>query len=305
MLEELVHGASLSSVQAWLDEHATIVSPDIKAQLACGIEHASRRGFTEALSAILACPQAHGLSLDAAMGEACGQGHRDCVEVLIPHSSHDTRLHGLAIAASAGQVECLRALLPTTNPKAADSYALTLAALAGRLASVELLLPVSVPRAAHSGALEAAAAEGHLACVNHLLPHSDLTDQECFALDRAAEEGQFECLQALLPHAHPRQHRSMAVMLAATRGHHACADLLLSLSNLEDAAENIIRGDRGALGLAPRRRIPCSAPLVAPPAGSVRDLRSGKPSRGLRQLHQEGVDGEEGSPPPSRPAARL
>ena len=63
-------------------------------------------------------------------------------------------------------------LLPVSDAKANESYALRLAALNGREECVRLLLPVSDPKALDSKALMWAANNGHVECVRLLLPVS-------------------------------------------------------------------------------------------------------------------------------------
>jgi ankyrin repeat protein len=72
-----------------------------------------------------------------------------------------------------GHIECVKLLIPVSNPKDRYSSALQLAARHGHTQCVELLIPVSNPKAHNSYALQEAAVHGHTQCVELLYPVSD------------------------------------------------------------------------------------------------------------------------------------
>jgi len=79
----------------------------------------------------------------------------------------------LRLAAEHGHTECVRLLIPVSNPKDQYSSALQLAARHGHTQCMELLIPVSNPKEHNSYALQEASSNGHLACVELLYPVSE------------------------------------------------------------------------------------------------------------------------------------
>lgn len=136
---------------------------------------------------------------------ACGANPRSGVSAALwcgvnPGSGVSAALWCAAIA---GSVECVRALLPVSDPKANESYALVLAAQNGHAECVKLLLPVSDAKSKNSCALRLAALEGSSECVRLLLASSDPTENDSEALRWAAELGRVECIRLLLPACKP------------------------------------------------------------------------------------------------------
>ena len=84
-------------------------------------------------------------------------------------------IHQLLAAASMGDDNMVKRLLVDSLPHEPHlkSIALRLAADKGHLECVKLLIPHSDPKADDSAALRWAAEEGHLECVKLLIPHSD------------------------------------------------------------------------------------------------------------------------------------
>lgn len=76
-------------------------------------------------------------------------------------------------ASQLGDVDTVKKLIPLSDPKAEDSYALRAAAHNGHKDIVELLIPVSNPKAKNSYALQWAAEKGHKEIVELLIPVSD------------------------------------------------------------------------------------------------------------------------------------
>ena len=120
----------------------------------------------------------------------------------LPHEPHLKSI-ALRLAADKGHLECVKLLIPHSDPKADDSAALRWAAEEGHLECVKLLIPHSDPKADDSAALRWSANNGHLECVKLLIPHSDPKADDSGALRLAAEEGNLECVRELMPHSDP------------------------------------------------------------------------------------------------------
>lgn len=77
-------------------------------------------------------------------------------------------------AAGMGHTECVKMLIPVSDPKYNDSAALRDAAIMGHTECVKLLIPISNPKDCNSEALVSAAQEGHEQCANLLYDLSDV-----------------------------------------------------------------------------------------------------------------------------------
>lgn len=132
----------------------------------------------------------------------------------------------LRLAARIGASECVKLLVPISDPKSCDSEALRWAARSGHAACVKLLTGVSNPKAQSSQALCQAAEEGHYECVTLLIPESEIEDVSD-ALAFAAGNGHQECVKLLIPASASTAKRSASLILAAIYGHAECARLLI------------------------------------------------------------------------------
>lgn len=79
----------------------------------------------------------------------------------------------LAQASKNGDFEKVKCLIPFSDPKANESYALCWAARNGHIECVKLLIPFSDPKACNSEALLEAALFGYIDVVKFLIPVSD------------------------------------------------------------------------------------------------------------------------------------
>jgi ankyrin repeat protein len=142
-------------------------------------------------------------------------------------------------AALHGHFDCLKILLPASDPQAEKSFALRWAAFHGHVESVRLLLPLSDPKALDSQALSWAASAGHLECVNILLPLSKPKAKKSQALLWAARHGHFECAASLLPHSdlHANGPNGLAATFAAREaGHFDLAAMIDAFAEARDLA---------------------------------------------------------------------
>lgn len=110
---------------------------------------------------------------------------------------HNSQL--LFTASINGNVNDVKRLIPVSDPKADDSWALATAAEYGHEEIVELLIPVSDPKAQGSEALQLAAKNGHISIVAKLIPVSAPKDQDSRALRSAAYYGHTDIVKLLLP----------------------------------------------------------------------------------------------------------
>jgi ankyrin repeat protein len=109
--------------------------------------------------------------------------------------ARDDESRALSEAAERGHLECVRLLIPVSDPLADGSRALSEAAENGHVECVRLLIPVSDPLARDSVALRWAAVKGHADCVALLLPASDPLAVGDYGLDAAGlarSRGQME-----------------------------------------------------------------------------------------------------------------
>ena len=110
----------------------------------------------------------------------------------------------LRTAAKEGHIECVKLLLPVTDPKLNSSLALRFAVAEGHLDIVKLLLPVSNIKKGENSALCWAAMNGHLECVKILIDALDTSStepllKESSSLWLATENGHFDIVKLLLP----------------------------------------------------------------------------------------------------------
>lgn len=98
-----------------------------------------------------------------------------------------------------------------------------MAAEHGHTECVRLLIPVSEPHANKGYALCHAAAGGHTECVRLLIPVSDSSDRNQ-ALISAASLGRPECVKLLIPVCDPKTNNSAALQKAVTHLHQSCID---------------------------------------------------------------------------------
>lgn len=153
--------------------------------------------------------------------------HRDmtAVRAVFDKEAQDTATYtyGLEVAATHGDLDLVKQLLPHSNPQANHSEALTMAAGQGHLDVVQALIPhAAIPDATR--ALRLAAHTGHTAVLEALLPHSDPKAHESQALGWAAEKGHMETVKALLPHSDVPA--SGAYHLAWRNGHFEVANAI-------------------------------------------------------------------------------
>lgn len=135
---------------------------------------------------------------------------------------------------TAGVTRCIRE--KSCTPAAEDSFALGIAARVGYTDCVRLLLPLSDPLDLNSAALRVASRFGHTDCVELLIPVSDTRLDKSAALRYAAANGHAECVQRLIPVSDPLVHGSNALRLAVQCGHIECVKLLEPVSDPEVVA---------------------------------------------------------------------
>jgi hypothetical protein len=132
-------------------------------------------------------------------------------------------------AAQNGHGECVKLLIPVSDPLARQSYALRWAAYGGCADCVKLLIPVSDPMEHESLALFEAARCGHVDCVRMLIAVSDPLARNSVALRWAAVKGQADCVALLLPASDPLavgDDGLAAAGLAKSQGHTKVARMI-------------------------------------------------------------------------------
>lgn len=106
----------------------------------------------------------------------------------------------LCEAAGNGHAECLKLLIPASDPKANGSRALSLAAVQGHVECVKILIPLSDPKANHSEALRLAATNCHVDAFKLLLCVSDPLIEMKGILSMAIGYGQTSILAIMFGH---------------------------------------------------------------------------------------------------------
>lgn len=133
---------------------------------------ATEGDFDEVVRLVQLCDARWGYN--AALRDAAENGHAQCVEVLIPHSTpKENDSWALREACENGHFECVKLLLPHSDPND-FCVALENAAREGCAKSVDLILPQVSNVVALTSALEIAAINGHYDCVEVLYPHANV-----------------------------------------------------------------------------------------------------------------------------------
>lgn len=190
---------------------------------------AACRGCSQSVSALLPFFDDHHGNNTKALGFAAIHGHAECVKLLIPVSNPKANdSDPLSLAAFRGHADCVALLAPVSDPTARQSYALRQAAAAGHSDCVAILIPISNPAALDSHALELAAENGHAACVALLAPISDSKDHCSHALRAAVQRRRIDCVKILLPLSDPAAEDFEALRFASRAGDVDCVRLLLS-----------------------------------------------------------------------------
>ena len=165
---------------------------------------------------------------DFPLGHVARMGDLLLVVDLIPSASPNQCSRALQYAAENGHADCVKALIPYSDPTAHNHWALFMAAAKGNLECVRLLAPFASAEEI-STPLGWAAGQGHLECVHNL---SALTSDYHVAVRQAAENGRVECLQfllSLIPSPNPSSlSGDWALVDACTHGHTECVKLLLA-----------------------------------------------------------------------------
>lgn len=136
-----------------------------------------------------------------ALSRAAYKGYSECVKLLIPLSDPKRdNSYALCMAAGSGHAECVKILIPVSDPKSDDSNALRWSARNGHIDSFRLLLPVSAPLIEMEGILDEALEPGHANVLSAMLAHEPrllaLMDLPASLADAVAE-GHLD-LQSLL-----------------------------------------------------------------------------------------------------------
>lgn len=193
--------------------------------------------------------------LDLALAKAARNGLSDAARELIAQGARGMTdcgdgMTALMLAASLPNADCVKLLLPVSDPLAQDRVSgrtpLMIAALHGRFSSVEALLPVSNPREkdrAGDTALIFAAGNGRLDVLELLLPVSDAAKRNATHFDAlacaVASTGPdiVQCARLLAPLCDARRSPGnwTPLMTAAHRGNVEIAQILIPHSDVEAA----------------------------------------------------------------------
>lgn len=137
-------------------------------------------------------------------------------------------------AARQGRLEDVRVFMKGC-PREQKGVALRRAAEYGHVECVKLLIPVSNPKDLNSDALRLAAQNGHAECVKLLIPVSDPYNQCSVALVCAALNRHAECVRLLVDVSQPKSDNSRALQWASFNNDPICFDLLYDVSDPQAA----------------------------------------------------------------------
>lgn len=172
-----------------------------------------------------------------ALEKAAEKGHAECVKLLIPVSEPgQDDSQALQLAAQNGQAECVRLLIPVSDMNGCT--ALRSAAMNGHSDCVALLKDVSNLQA-NKEALLWAVGNGHTECVKRLMTVMDVQWWDNAALISAVNNRNVEIVTLLLPQADPNTQRGMPLQIALENIDIACIDLLYPLTNVSDMLDRV------------------------------------------------------------------
>ena len=136
-------------------------------------------------------------------------------------------------AVEQGNKEIVKLLIPVSDPKTDESYALRLAVEYEHIDIVKLLIPVSDPTAQESWALRWAANIGHIECVKLLVPVSDPKAHDGAALRLAVNNGHTEIVKILLPVSDPKIENNICLLQAVKQQHIDIIKLLIPVTDYQ------------------------------------------------------------------------
>lgn len=172
-----------------------------------------------------------------ALEKAAERGHVECVKILIPVSQPaENDSFALWWAAEKGHTECVRLLIPVSDMTRCQ--ALKSAANYGHTACVELLKDVSNLNE-NAEALCLAAGNNHIECVRLLLTVMDAKWGNQAALFSALQKGYAPIVELLLPYSDPNAENGLPMWMALRNADSACIDLLYPYADIEDLRQTI------------------------------------------------------------------
>ena len=217
---------------------------------------AAKNGEIEQLQQLMDHIEPRTKTTDNAIRWALRNGHTACVKILAPMCLHLAGSSAsnfiltftpLMLAAEMGNLECLKFLLPLSNPRDHDSQALWRAADNGHVDCVNILLPLSCPPTYNFALWKTIGSKtieptGRIVCVQMLL---DAIAQvggvtvDVNLLVWAVRSQQMECLRLLLKVCDPKSDHSLALCWALIYGRTEYVDVLKDLSDADDALNAI------------------------------------------------------------------
>lgn len=187
--------------------------------------------------------------------KAAAKNRIKLVKILIPFSTEPTsKGWALRAAAENGHLQCVKLLIPVSDPKVKNTGidgALIDAARNGDMKILKLLISISDPKIHSKSALQFAAEKGHTDIVKFLISISDPKSVGSQALFWAAENGHAECVKLLIPVSDPKLENSLALIRAAINGHTECVKLLFPVSNYNDALARLYKDNQNTTCLQP------------------------------------------------------
>lgn len=163
-----------------------------------------------------------------ALEKAAENGHAECVKLLIPVSEPDQDdSQALLLAAQNGHTECVRLLIPVSDMDGCT--ALRNAAMNGHSECVALLKDVSNLQA-NKEALVWAVGNNHIECVRMLMTVMDVQAWDNMALISAVRNRNADIVELLLPHADVQD--GMALRVALENADRDCIDVLYPVTNV-------------------------------------------------------------------------
>lgn len=218
--------------------HKTAFSRIIQRPLVCAVHNHDTNAVGQLVEG--SCVQDIGLALHGAYHN----NDLHCLQILAPHAGVEANSWALIAAASQGNIEATRILIPFSAPKTADNLALKMAVIANHWDCVDLLKNYC-SSVVCINALNNAVKNNDEQAVDKIIACSApiSTDKP---LIFAARFGRDEFLTKIISICTLHNNNSEALKVAAHYGYHKCVEQLIGLSNPKDFPQVLAEAYIGA-----------------------------------------------------------
>lgn len=218
--------------------HKTHSSRFIQRPLVCAVHNSD----AEALQQLMKNSNTQDIGL--ALHNAYSCNNLDALEMLAPYAEVECNSGVLIAAASQGNTEAVRILIPHSDPKTSDNLALKMALIANHWDCVDLLKNHCSLVACNNALNRAIKNNDHktfekiLACTAPITTDKPLIWAACF--------GRHQLLSKIISISTSQNINSEALKAAAHYGHPKCVELLIGLSDPKDLPNVLVEAFIGA-----------------------------------------------------------